>query len=236
MVKTALVLIPVYKRPEVTIFCMDAMLRLQAEALTMGWDIKPCYVGDEDWMFYHADERYFSALHADNDGIGRKMNKALDVWRDREWDWLITSGSDNIYRKELFASADYMAAEGFRFFGTNGLYLYDTTSGKSKIVDSGPQIIGAGRFVHRSLVERCEYKLWPDDAMSGLDGRSEDRIERVTSEYVQHLPACRPFVIDIKSEVNIHSFDSIPGYEMDTGRIEKLFSVKFSVGMGGLRL
>jgi len=228
MIKSALILIPVYKRPEVTIFCMDAMVKLREEALTMGWSIFPMYVGDEDWMFKAAEERRFGSVKKPNDGIGRKMNEGLYYMNEMGcFDWLITSGSDNLYRKELFASANYMAAEGFKFFGTNSLYLYDTTTRKAKLSDSGTQIIGAGRFVHRSLVEQCEYILWPDDAMSGLDGRSEDRIESVTGEYIQHLPACRPFVIDMKSEVNIHSFDSIPGHEVEVGRVEKLFDVKF---------
>ena len=235
--KTAIVLIPVYQRPQVTLFCMDAMAKTCAEALRYGWDLQPCYVGDDGWMFVSAEERYFSALcRANDNGIGWKMNSALEFYGDNyrfKWDWLITLGSDDLVRPEIFASANYMAAEGFKFFGTNDCILYDWNTGNAKRHNSGAQVIGAGRFVHRSLVEQCEYRLWPDEAMSGLDGQSEQRIEYVTGEYIQHLPATQPFIVDVKSDVNIHSYADIPGSQVSRQRLYKLFPILESIDRTG---
>lgn len=233
--KTAIVLIPVYQRPEVTLFCMDAMQALCERVEQCGWDLWPYYVGDEDWARIAVYGRDFGWVQCGNDGIGRKMNTGLAFASMFAWDWLITLGSDDLMRPEIFASANYMAAEGFKFFGTNDCILYDWRTGEAKQHNSAAQIIGAGRFVHRSLVAKCDYKLWPDEAMSGLDGQSEIRIEEWTGEYVQHMPAAHPFIVDIKSDVNIHSYEDIPGTKVRRERLVKLFPVMESHRHGGLQ-
>lgn len=235
--KTAIILIPVYQRPEVTLFCMNAIQALCEQVEQYGWYIWPYYVGDEDWARTAVYGRDFGWVQCGNDGIGRKMNTGLQFASMFAWDWLITVGSDDIMRPEIFASANYMAAEGFKFFGTNDCILYDWNTGNAKRHNSGAQVIGAGRFVHRSLAEQCEYKLWPDEAMSGLDGQSEARIERVTGEYIQHMPTAHPFIVDIKSEVNIHSYEDIPGSQVSRQRLLKLFPVLESIERtGGVNL
>lgn len=237
--RTALILIPVYQRPEVTLFCMDAMVQTCRDAQAYGWQLFPVYVTDEQWAVDACVNRGMDmdwvAFH--NDGIGRKMNAGLAFHRYISgWDWLITLGSDDLMRPEMFASANYMAAEGFRFFGTNDCILYDWRTGEAKRHNSATQIIGAGRFVHRSLVAKCDYKLWPDEAMSGLDGQSEARIEEWTGEYIQHMPSAHPFIVDIKSDVNIHSYEDIPGTKVREERLLKLFPVLESHRHGGFNL
>lgn len=233
--KTAIVLIPVHQRPEVTLFCMNAIDTLCGQAEEYGWDVWPYYVGDEDWARVAVHGQDFGWVQCGNDGIGRKMNKGLFVVSHFAWDWLITLGSDDLMRPQIFASANYMAAEGLKFFGTNDCILYDWRTGEAKRHNSGTQIIGAGRFVHRSLVEQCDYRLWPDEAMSGLDGQSEQRIEHVTGHYIQYMPTAHPFIVDIKSEVNIHSYEDIPGTKMRRERLMKLFPVLESHRHGGLQ-
>lgn len=183
------------------------------------------YVTDEAWAVQACMQRGMDWVNFYNDGIGRKMNAGVRVSSYSQWDWLITLGSDDLIRPEIFASANYMAAEGFKFFGTNDCILYDWNTGNAKRHKSGSQIIGAGRFVHRSLVEQCDYQLWPDDAMSGLDGQSEQRVEEVTGHYIQHMPTAHPFIVDVKSDVNIHSYEDIPGTKMRRERLIKLFPV-----------
>lgn len=230
----AIILIPVYQRPEVTLFCMDAMVQTYRDAQEYGWRLFPVYVTHEQWAVDACVKRVMDWMNFHNDGIGRKMNAGLAFHRYVSgWDWLITLGSDDIMRPEIFASANYMASEGFKFFGTNDCILYDWNTGNAKRHNSGAQVIGAGRFVHRSLVEQCEYKLWPDEAMSGLDGQSEARIERVTGEYIQHMPAAQPFIVDIKSDVNIHSYEDIPGSQVSRQRLLKLFPMLESISHRG---
>jgi len=205
---------------------MDAMQELVISAREYGFFVQPMYVVSEDWAYEACVERFgFYFTMAPNDFIGRKMNAALQELRRPQyaWDWLITSGSDDLLRPAMFASANYMIAEGFKFFGTNECYLLDSETGSLKRHNSGAQIIGAGRWHHRSLIEACDWTLWPDKAMSGLDGRSEERIEAITGQYIQHMPSAFPFVVDVKGEGNIHSFNSIPGAEVDVKRVERLF-------------
>lgn len=231
--KTAIILIPVYQRPEVTLFCMDAMRGLYEGAEQYGWRMWPIYVTDEQWAVDACIQRGVDWVNFHNDGIGRKMNAGLKYSSFAKWQWLITLGSDDIMRPEIFASANLMDAHGFKFFGTNDCILYDWNTGAVKRHKSGSQIIGAGRFVHRSLVEQCDYKLWPDEAMSGLDGRSEQRIEEVTRHYIQHMPAPEPYIVDIKSEVNIHSYKDIPGSQVSRQRLLKWFPALESIGHRG---
>lgn len=217
-------LIPVHGRQRITEDCMAAMAQLKEEGINYGVYFNAYYVGNEEWLRYAVRKHDMRIITAPNDFLGRKMNYALQYLNGFErFDYLITAGSDDIFRAAMFASAKYMIAEGFKFFGPNDCYLLDSATGEVKRHNSGTQIIGAGRWHHRSLIERCDWALWPDDAMSGLDGRSERRIEDMTGEYVQAMPQSFPFVIDVKSSENIHSYEDIPGAVVDRKRVEKLF-------------
>lgn len=67
--------------------------------------------------------------------------------------------------------------------------------------------IGAGRLLHRSLVESTGWALWHDEVPRGLDGSMNLKLGPVQPT----LLSCTQdsFVLDVKTDVNMWTFDQL---------------------------
>jgi len=161
--------------------------------------------------------------------LGKKMNEGLRQAMDLDWDYLIQSGDDNLYGTDLLVRYAYEIGQGTKFFGLSRLYFYDLHSNRIKVFGSN-QVFGAGRVIARSLLENMP-KVWPDAINKGLDNASEKAItdfhgfDKVRVKPVNFSQL--PYVIDIKTEHNIHSFQDVPGDQVDEDWIFDDIQTKF---------
>lgn len=160
---------------------------------------------------------FYTSSIIPNEPLGAKMNKGLRQAKELQFDYLIQSGTDNLYTSSMLVNYDRYAKKGLQLFGQTSIYFYDTMGNRVKVYH-GTNVFGAGRAISRKVVDGLE-KLWPDEINKGLDNASEKRIEdKFGFKNVRAVPinySKTPIVIDLKSMTNIHNFEDVPGESLD---------------------
>lgn len=163
-----------------------------------------------------ANEYGWEVFEHENKPLGRKFNAGLEhALESFSFDYLMQINSDNILSTDFWEPfKQYFAPNVMQyFFGVDQVYFYDSdTRGMRNFRYAG----GCGiRFIRRDIVERAGYNddgdfdLWTDEIDGGLDNDSSNRIlkrTRIMQHFARHKTVKRPVVVDVKSEINIHSF------------------------------
>jgi hypothetical protein len=129
-----------------------------------------------------------------------------------EWDYFIEIGSDDLLKTEyLELIKGYLDRP---LVGLDGLAFYDTESGVCRHYKT-KHPFGAGRMIKRSVIERIG-ELWPDKINRGMDNNSLMKLITSGAPHTR-MKTDSPMAIDLKSEVNIWSFNYFMGvpYEKD---------------------
>ena len=122
---------------------------------------------------------------------------------------LMRIGSDDVITPSGYNIAMSWMAQGCPFGAFTTIGIVNSTMDKVKY-HRGLGNAGAGRFMHRSLIDRTISELktiWPDEAIKGLDGQSEKRIQDVTRCPIWPVNTYLPTVYDIKTNSNMWSYD-----------------------------
>lgn len=143
-----LILIPIWKRPEITEICFSGLDRLRS------------YRPNVEVLAVISEEEYIGRCNAhnieytffENQPLGRKKNHGLKVALTKEWDYLMELNSDDLIKNELLDiydnfSDDYLAIGNFCFLDSKTLELRQL---KSKTA------YGIGRRYSRKAVQSCE--------------------------------------------------------------------------------
>lgn len=152
-------------------------------------------------------------IFSPNDQLGEKLNSGIDYAKKFEYDYIMNFGSDDFIHSSLIDTyMPFLRAE-VSFFGINNLYFYE--KGKCPVFFSyynKPHLIGAGRMIHRRVVERVKERfggLYGKNLKRGMDTFSAKRIMECGYEQVCIDIDIFPMIVDIKSDVNINSFNSV---------------------------
>ena len=166
------------------------------------------------------DDVAFYATPVSNDmPLGRRHNKTLD-WILRiypEMTHLMQVGSDDVITPSGFRIALSWMLQGCPFgaFTTIGIVNSEMTKVK---YHRGLGNAGAGRFMHRSLIDKTLDAIglvWPDGALKGLDGQSEKRVQDVTRCPIWPVNTYLPAVYDLKTEANMWGYEHFELPERD---------------------
>ena len=206
-----LIIVAVWKRPEITEVCFMGLRRFIAHA-PKGVSADVLVVGSEPEAKQMAATFGFSYIYAPNSPLGAKMNAALFDAKGKDFDYIMQVGSDDLIRSDYWAYVLPMMNAGVKMFGLNRLYVYCSELHRGIIVDTGTVTFGAGRFIHRSLLDACRWKLWTDSRGKGLDLDSEERIWDCTNVApMQVVNPWLPLLLDIKGADSIHSYEEFKG-------------------------
>jgi hypothetical protein len=74
-------------------------------------------------------------------------------------------------------------------------------------------MFGAGRMMKRSVLERANFNLWPEQLNRGLDTGSLYALSKMGIKYHKTYPVEEPFVVELKSQENIWKFNYTWGNE-----------------------
>jgi len=207
-----LVFTPVWKRPEITeVYCLG-LLRLMKR-----FDIKPfCVVSPEDPTYNKQllDKYGFEYVEYKNQ-LGAKKNYGLEKAFELEWDYLMEMNSDDIVKNELMYTYLDLMAQGHDFIGLGNFAFYDSRTGESKEY-SGQTVYGIARLYKRSAIEGLT--LWDHTASRGMDNHSEG-VLGAKGIYPYVIKTDRPLAFDIKSDVNLWSFDQMDGESYETSEL-----------------
>ena len=213
-----LILIPVYKRPEVFKVCLE---NLKWFASQVSWTIEVVCVlspDDEDMKLNEKLVKKYGhkAVYWENLPVAEKMNAGLQwVCRNKDFDYLMNFGSDDLIHPEIEKLYAPLLAKKVKFFGINTLYFMDYATHKTFFFNTynNTGSIGAGRMIHKSILDKFifdDYPLYDPGLSQGLDCSSAMSIKRTLSEVDVIIDSGGfPYIVDIKTNTNINHITHI---------------------------
>lgn len=153
-----------------------------------------------------------------NEPLGEKKNYGLQKAKEFEFDYLLEIGSDDLILNELLD--DYKNYIGkFDFFGISDCAFINSDGGECRRLISRSTTYGAGRMIHRSILEKVDWRLWHDHLNRGMDNNSVLSLQRKGIKYNKCNVLDFPCLIDIKSDVNLWKFNYFLGKPYDLQNI-----------------
>jgi hypothetical protein len=194
------ILIPLWKRPEVTEFCFEGVKRLQAESKH---EIEVSCVLSEPEFIEMCDRFKFNWVFSENLPLGNKMNQGIKSTLKFKYDYLMVMNSDNVIKTELIDEVYTPFFESLNpYFGIDKVTYVNWKTKEAKEIKYNMTVLGIGKMIHRSVVDKMRGDLYPPPLNRCLDNNMMDRLiaARVSPTFVQYEGM---LAMDFKSEVNI---------------------------------
>jgi len=198
-----LIFLALWKRPKITELCFEGLNRLRTHP---DFDIQVLAVLSEEEMKPLCAKYHVNYVECENSPLGRKKNYGLSFAKNHTFDYLMEIGSDDLILNELLDSYKPFIESGVKFFGIRDAAYIDSEGGYCNRLQSN-STYGAGRMIHRSLLELVDFRLWKETLERGLDNNSVFSFMRRGIDYKQVKPMAFPGVIDVKSAENIWPFN-----------------------------
>ena len=143
-----LILIPVWKRPDITEICFAGLSRLGLHRA----NIDVLAVISEVEYVARCKRYNISYTFFENQPLGAKKNHGLKIALERDWDYLMELNSDDVIKNELLdiydsMDDDYLALRNFCFLDSKTLNLRQIESKTA---------YGIARRYSRKAVESCK--------------------------------------------------------------------------------
>jgi hypothetical protein len=208
-----LAIVPVWKRPELTRACLDALARVQRQHEGEIVGVIGISPGDPYLDHYTLGN---GVVMVPNRPLGRKHNLLVLAAEPFEWDYLWVLGSDTLvsprilelYRPHLEEGVDRVGLRDIWFWdaATKGL-LYFPGYGAAR-TDS----MGAGRMIARRVVEACGWELWDDHLDRALDYISTVRMDAVgTRERCIYQGGQEHYLLEVRTEEQVTALSDFNG-------------------------
>lgn len=206
-----------WKRPQITKICFEGIKRLMRYNPAKFHITPVCVVSTLDDAAI-CEEYGFEFVFTDNLPLGQKWNTGLKYALENiTFDYLVQIGSDDLLDSHILESYEKVITAGIHHAGVQDLYFIDPSTRRAIKYRYSTQflrLIGAGRIFSRAALERS-YPLWDNEINKSLDRSSEHQL--ILSGYPHRIIKTEePRVIDIKSAMNIWSYDHL----MDNGKGE----------------
>lgn len=150
----------------------------------------------------------------ENKPLGKKWNHGLRECQNLEFEYLVITGSDDIFCPGLW---NWYKTLDVHYAGITDLYFMDYPTGRIKYNDGFSanrrgEPHGAGRAIHRNVLESANWKLWDDNINIGLDASMTTTLDKFNLSYQFIKVMSKGFVaMDIKTKDNLHSISEYQG-------------------------
>lgn len=198
------VVIPLWKRPEVTKFCFDHLKKMIAETKH---ELRVLCVISESEYIKTCDDYGFNWIYADNNPLGTKINKGIRRALEFKWDYLMMMNSDDVIKAELLDKwYEPFFEKQEKFFGISTVTYVNFYTGEAVEFDYEYTVLGIGKCIRRDVVEQFNGDLYPENLNRCLDDNMLDNLihARVFPRMVKYKGQ---LAMDFKSEVNIHPWE-----------------------------
>lgn len=198
------ILIPLWKRPEVTEFCFEGVKRLQAESKH---DIEVSCVLSEPEFIEMCDRFKFNWVFSENLPLGNKMNQGIKSTLKFKYDYLMVMNSDNVIKTELIDEVYTPFFESLNpYFGIDKVTYVNWKTKEAREVKYDFTVLGIGKMLHRTVIDKMKGELYPPLLNRCLDHTMMDRLmtAKVLPTIVQYYGQ---LAMDFKSETNIHPWE-----------------------------
>lgn len=194
------IVIPLWKRPEVTELCFDGIVRLMAESKH---DYSVVCAISEDEYKPLCESYGFKWVWVENNPLGNKINTAVRYALDFEWDYLMMMNSDDVVKAELIDVYYQPFFERLNpYFGISKVTYVNFYTKEAVEYSYHFSVLGIGKCVSRGTVEKMRGDLYEPSLNRCLDDTMMDRMIRagVPPTIVQYSGM---LAMDFKSDVNI---------------------------------
>ena len=209
-----LILIPVWKRPELTRKCIQALLKLKPK----GIDLKIfCILSMDDPDFtanletVKTNRVAFMAATNKPLGVKKTFGLAGAISANRDYDYIMELGSDDFINPKLFELYKFPIANRVQFFGLNNVYMYHVRKDKLiwvKEYAGEDMTFGCGRMIHKSVIEKIGFDLW-DEYNEGLDTMSGKKMRKAGFDEFVIDAGEYPYILGVKTDTHISPFEFV---------------------------
>jgi hypothetical protein len=197
------ILIPLWKRPEVTEFCFEGVKRLQAESKH---EIEVSCVLSEPEFIEMCDRFKFNWVFAENLPLGNKMNQGIKSTLKFKYDYLMVMNSDNVIKTELIDEVYEPFFESLNpYFGIDKVTYVNWKTKEAREFAYEFSVLGIGKCLRRDVVEKAFKALnevYRTELNKCLDDTMIDNMTKI-SVYPTFVKYKGQLAMDFKSEVNI---------------------------------
>lgn len=195
------VVIPLWKRPEVTKFCFDNLKKLIAETKH---EIRVLCIISESEYIKVCDDYNFNWIYADNNPLGAKINKGLKrALEFKGWDYLMMMNSDDVIKAELLDKwYQPFFEKQEKFFGINRVTYVNFYTHEARDFTYEYSVLGIGKCIRRDIVEQMNGQLYEADKNKCLDDTMLDRMLKIKA-FPRMVQYEGQLAMDFKSETNI---------------------------------
>ena len=206
---------PVWKRPELTKKCIEALLKLKPKGVELKIFLI-LSIEDPDFLKHYNNQYGISYVVCPNKPLGCKKTFGLvnAILEYRDYDYIMELGSDDFINPALFELYGLLMSEEVAFFGLNNLYMYSVKQDKLiwvKEYAGEGMTYGAGRMIHRSVIEKLGCDLW-DNYNEGLDTMSAKEIKKAGFHETVIDAGEFPYILDVKTDTHICPFEFVEKY------------------------
>lgn len=201
------IVIPVWRRPEITKFCFGKLKELIREVEEHELSVL-CVISEDSYKEI-CEEFGFEYLMYPNDPLGKKLNAGCLYALSSEPDYIMTMNSDSVVKKELFDYYRPYFERRDKYFGVDRVTFVDSVSNEARDYTYEFTILGVAKCMRSDVVEECfrilGYLYLPDQNR-GLDNKMMDNLIHIKA-WPQMVKYPGQLVFDVKSEVNIWPFE-----------------------------
>lgn len=202
-----LIFLAVWRRPEITEICFMGIDRLRKSGLA---PIEAFAVISEDSMKPLCKKYSIDYVMHKNEPLGEKKNVGLQAAMQKEFDYMIEIGSDDLLKTEFFKLYPFERD----VYGLQDFIMLDSETGNCRRLKHRDGAFGVGRAISRGAIETAA-PLWHPRQTCGLDNYSEMHRLSPGGFLMKRIASDEPVVIDIKSADNLWPFDKNVGVDYD---------------------
>lgn len=198
------VLIPLWRRPEVTDFCFDGLDKLISESKH---EIKVSCVLSDDTYIDVVEARGYDWVFSRNLPLGDKINAGVRSTLKFEYDYLMMMNSDNIVKSELIDKVYDPFFESMNpFFGIDRVTYVKFGTTEARNVTYDFSVLGIAKMISRETVDKFNGFIYEGSRSKGMDDSMMDKFIRakISPTFVKYEG---DLAFDFKSEVNIHPWE-----------------------------
>ena len=157
-----------YRRPKILELWAASIQRIRKD---LGIELPAVCVSDVD------DKRACEShdihhIRMNNLPVTDKWNRGMQYMRSIGADYVIISGSDNIFSSDTIKRISAEATKGYDVIGLNSIYFYAVDGefkGKVCRLNYGNRLLGVGKTISKKVLDEIDWTPWGKKKNWGMD-------------------------------------------------------------------
>lgn len=196
------VIIPFYKRHDLTKLCFD---RIKRQSKRLKFDVIVAGSEGKESRDIAKDLKYIEVENK----LGKKLNSLLSQCKD--YDGVIVLGSDNFMSDSIIKMYQEIDCTKEVYYSFDDIYIYSAKY--RKIISDFDYTragngIGVARLYTKPTLKKMSYQVWDAKRRSGLDRSATERCKKNGIEHIR-LKLGKHYLFDVKIEQNISAHEMI---------------------------